>query len=131
MEKLRSYLLDNENLEELIDAVRELNSWDGCLEHLDAHDNDEEFFELIDISGLELANKIYYGNYNPNDDYVRFDAYENLESLSKWEYGEELKDNIEEIMENLLEYKYALSLYNGLDEILDEILQEMEEEIEE
>lgn len=41
----------------------------------------EDFDELLDgTKPMDLANKIYYGSFMPNQDYFRFNAYENLES---------------------------------------------------
>lgn len=98
--ELKNYLL--ENVEELKDLVNELNSWDGSLEHLQVHENDEDFFETF-FSGEpdKAVRAAFYGDYNYSHDLVRFNGYANLDSLSYYDYEEELKESIDEIIENL------------------------------
>ena len=126
--KLREYLLNDD--EELRDVVNELNSWNGCLDWLEFRENDEEFFELFysGINGLEIARAIYYGDYNYNDDYVRIDGYGNLVSYTEYEMIEEIKDSIDEIVENLIEEHDNLYLSDDIEEIFEEAEEEEEEE---
>ena len=103
-EKAKAYLL--ENVEELKEVVRELNSWNGCLEHLDVYENDEEFFDtFFEGRPMEAVRAAHYGDYHYTNDYVRFNGYGNLESLSAYDYDAYLKENINEIVENLFEYR--------------------------
>jgi hypothetical protein len=44
-QKVRDYLLNN--VDELRQIANELNSWNGCLDHLDVHENDEDFFQYL------------------------------------------------------------------------------------
>ena len=100
-------------LDTLRDVVSELNSWNGCLNYLEVYENDEEFFDMFfEGRPAEVARAIYYGDYNYNDEYVKFNAYENLESLSEYDYEELLEENIEEITENLIEYAEYISIDN-------------------
>ena len=122
-EKIREYLLNNE--ETLLDVINELNSWNGCLDYLEFWNNDEEFFNTFFENKIEVARAICYGDYNYNDDYVRFNGYENLESFSEYDMIEKMKDDIEEIVENLIEYYDCIEIYN---EELQELLEENEEE---
>ena len=118
-EKIREYLLNNE--ETLLDVVSELNFWNSCLSNLDFWENDEEFFNTFFDNPMEAVRASYYGNYNYNDDYVRFDGYGNLESFSEWKKNEEIKDNIDDIVDNLVEY-YDCIIIN--DEVLENLLEE-------
>ena len=123
--KLREYLLND--VEELRDVVSELNRWNGCLEYLEFWENDEEFFELFysGKNGLEIARAICHGDYNYNDDYVRINAYDNLESYTEDEIVEELKDNIDEIIDRLIEeHDGYLDLSDGIEEIFEEETEE-------
>ena len=118
-EKLGQFLGDN--IEELKDVVRELNGWDGSLEHLDAHHNDEEFFEVFFHGNpMEAVRASHYGEYEYTDDYVRFNGYGNLESLSEYEYEEELKGEIDDIIELLIEKRSHLHLSDELEELFEE-----------
>lgn len=119
MEKIINYLL--ENTEELEDVVRELNSWNGSLEHLEAYPNDEDFFNTFyshDVA--EAVRAALYGNYNFNDDYVGFDGYGNLVSFNYSEYVDELKSEVEDIVELLLEYHNNIYISDELVDLIEE-----------
>ena len=120
---VKEYLLNNEDV--LIDMVQELNSWNGCLEYLDFWENDGEFFETYFESKLDAVRATFYGDYKFYDDYVRFNGYGNLESFSEYDMIEEIKDSIDEIVENLIEYKDNICINDGN---LEELLEEEEEE---
>jgi hypothetical protein len=117
-EKLvREYLL--ENMDQLQQIVSELNGWNGCLESLEAMSNDEEFFEIyFEGKPMDAVRAAQYGDYNYTDEYVRFNGYGNLESFNDWQYEKELKDSIDEIIDNLIEYQSHLYLSDELEELL-------------
>ena len=118
LNEIKGLLLNDFNT--LEDAVRELNSWNACLDYLDVYSNDEEFFEMFfEGNPMEVARAIYYGDYNYNDEYIKFNGYGNLESFSEYDYKELLEENIEEITENLIEYAEYISIGN---EELDDLL---------
>ena len=127
--EIREYLLNNE--ETLLDVVSELNSWNGCLDYLDFWENDEEFFNTFFDNPMEAIRATYYGNYNYNDDYVKFNGYGNIDSYSEYERIEEIKDNIDDIVENLVEYYYNIYINEELENLILELLEEEEEEEEE
>lgn len=117
--KLKEFLL--ENFEELETVVREINAWDGSLDHLDYHENEEEFFNtFFEGKVIEAVRAVYYGNYNYNDDFVKFNVYGNLESISKYGYEKELKEEIDYIVEELIDQKENLQLSDELEEIFEE-----------
>ena len=121
--KLKEYLLNN--VEELRDVVSELNRWNGCLDWIEFFENDGDFFESFFENKLDAVRATFYGDYNYNDDYVRFNGYGNLESFSEYDMIEEIKAYIEEIVENLIEYKDNICISDGN---LEELLEEEEEE---
>ena len=99
--------------------VRELSAW-GRLEHLEYFDMEELDLVLEGYTPSEVANRIFYGSFNPNDEYFRFNAYGNLESANEWEIEEEYRDYISEIANYIVEYKDNIDIYDeGLQEILD------------
>ena len=80
------------------------------------------------MNGLEIARAIYYGDYNYNDDYVRINAYGNLESYTEDEMIEKMKDSIDEIVKNLIEeHDGYLYLSDDIKEIFEEAKEEEEE----
>ena len=125
-EKIREYLLNNE--ETLLDVVSELNSWNGCLENLEFWENDEEFFNTFFNNPMEAIRATYYGDYNYNDDYVKFNGYGNIDSYSEYERIEEIKDSIDDIVDNLIEYYYDIYINEELENLILELLEEKEEE---
>ena len=120
---VKEYLLNNEDV--LIDMVQELNSWNGCLDWLEFWENDEYFFDCVFENKLDVARAIYYGDYNYNDDYVKINSLGNVVSYSEYDMIEEIKDSIDEIVENLIEYKDNICISDGN---LEELLEEEEEE---
>ena len=120
---VKEYLLENEDV--LISVVQELNGWNGCLDWIEFWENDGYFFDCVFENKLDVARAIYYGDYNYNDDYVRINGYGNLESFSEYDMIEEIKAYIEEIVENLIEYKDNICISDGN---LEELLEEEEEE---
>ena len=122
-EKLQGLLL--EDTEYLMTIVQELNNWNSSLDNLRVYENDEEFFEMFfQGNPMEVARAIYYGDYKHTDEYVRFDAYENLESLSDYQYEQELKDNIEEIIDELMENYNNIYLPVELEEVFNNFEEE-------
>ena len=125
-EKIREYLLNNE--ETLLDVVSELNCWNGCLENLEFWENDEEFFNTFFDNPMEAIRATYYGDYNYNDEYVKFNGYGNIDSYSEYERIEEIKDNIDDIVDNLIECYYNIYINEELENLILELLEEDEEE---
>ena len=118
LNEIKGLLLNDFNT--LEDVVRELNSWNACLDYLAVYENDEEFFNMFfEGKPAELARAIYYGDFNYNDEYIKFNGYGNLETFSKYDYEELLEENIEEITENLIEYAEYISIDS---EELDDLL---------
>lgn len=118
MENVKEYLLENED--ELREVVQEINSYNGALDYLQAYENDEEFFETFFTNPMEAVRATQFGNYNYSDEYVRFDGYGNLDSCSEWELLEDLKDNIDEIVELLIENENHLFISDELRELVEE-----------
>ena len=120
---IKEYLLNNEDV--LIDMVQELNGWNGCLDWLEFWENDGYFFDCVFENKLDVARAICYGDYNYNDDYVKINSLGNVVSYSEYDMIEEIKDSIDEIVENLIEYKDNICISDGN---LEELLEEEEEE---
>ena len=119
MEKVKAYLLNN--MEELMDVVREVNSWNSDLEHLDYQYNDEDFFDTyFEGEPMKAVRAAVYGDYNYTDDYVKFDGYGNLKSVSEYDLERELEDHIEEIMDSLEGNLPNLTLSDELTALINE-----------
>ena len=97
-------LIDEEvSVKDLEYMVRECNSYDGSLEDYCYEINDEDFFNVHFTEPMEAVRAAYFGEYQYSDDYVRFNAYGNLKSVSTWDFEQELKDGKEEIVERYAE----------------------------
>ena len=124
---VKEYLLENEDV--LISVVQELNGWNGCLDWLEFWENDGYFFDCVFENKLDVARAICYGDYNYNDDYVKINSLGNVVSYSEDGMIEEMKDDIEEIVENLIEYKDNICISDGnLEELLSKEEDEEDEE---
>ena len=112
----------------LRDVVRELDGWNGCLDYLNVYNNDEEFFDIFFANNpAEVARAIYYGDFNYNDEYIKFNAYGNLETLSEYDYEELLKENVEEVIDCLIKYVEHISIDNEeLDDLLSQYFEDEE-----
>ena len=125
-EKLQGLLLEDTGC--LMTIVQELNNWNGNLDYLRVYENDEEFFEMFfEGKPMEIARMTYYGDYKYMDEYVRFNGYGNLETLSDYQYEKELKDNIEEILDELMENYNNIYLPAEIEEIFNNFEEEEEE----
>ena len=120
---VKEYLLENEDV--LISIVQELNSWNGCLDWLEFWENDGYFFDCVFESKLDAVRATFYGDYKFYDDYVKINSLGNVVSYSEYDMIEEIKDSIDEIVENLIEYKDYICISDGN---LEELLEEEEEE---
>lgn len=76
-----------------------------CLEHGDS-DNmlnyfDEDFFSMAFSNPMEAARATFFGSIESwSDEYIRFNAYGNLESLSEYQAEGEIEYYIEDIFEH-------------------------------
>lgn len=107
---------------DLMNIVANINSYNGSLEHLRYESNDEEFFNIYfggDVLGAVRA--VFYGEYNYNDDYVKFNAYNNLISKDKWEVEQELVEDIDEIASELINLVGSVSTGEEIIDVLIEL----------
>lgn len=62
---------------------------------------DEEFFDMAFSSPMDAARATFFGNIQSwNDEYIRFNAYGNLESLSEYDVQGEFGYELEYIFEH-------------------------------
>ena len=126
LNEIKELLLND--MDTLRDVVRELDGWNGCLDYLNVYENDEEFFDIFfEGRPAEVARAIYYGDFNYNDEYIKFNAYGNLETLSEYDYEKLLKENVEEVIDCLIKYVEHISIDNEeLDDLLSQYFEDEE-----
>lgn len=117
--EIKEYLenLSDSELLSLWNEYRRVNCYDG-----DIYDMDE-FDEICgNINPSDLACKIFYGKFNPNDTYFIFNGYENLESSN---YLDDFID-IDELAQHICDNDDDLEDYD-LRNFLDEDEEDSEE----
>ena len=109
-----------------MDIVSQLNSLNGSFETYVLY-NMDDFDEMMEgYTPTELAERIFFGDFNPNGDYFFFNGYANLESIYEWEMEGHFEPILDEIIDSML-YHYD-DLYidnNELNCLVGEYLEEM------
>ena len=84
----------------------------------------EEFDEIMSgLSPWDVATKIFYGDFRPNDNYFRFDGYANLESFDYISNEIDFEEIADYIVDNDEDFDNS-----DIREVLDEDDEEDEEE---
>ena len=107
-----------QHVEEMTQLVAEVNAQDGSLYDYEFIDMNEFNEYTRALEPYDLALKIHYGEFNPNEDYFAFDNLENLVSFDEYERVGYLRDNADEIYERIIENKDNIGLPLELAEIL-------------
>lgn len=89
----------DKKIHELLEMVKEVNAYNGELDNLDLFDMDSFNEIMCGMDPIDIAMRIFFGEFNPNHEYFRFNGYENLESLSEYDLEKELLDWEDEIRE--------------------------------
>lgn len=122
--------------DDLTQLLQHMNSYDGCFEEAIYYDMDEFDEFLSNHTPMEIAQMIFYGGeFNPNDEYFRFNAYGNLESANWGDVVAEAEDLEEDIINYLTHYYSGDTPWPDLDDLVyaddDTIFNEDYEEVDE
>ena len=91
-EAIKSYVKQL-NGYDLMDLLQHMNGYDGCFEEMAYYDMGEFDEFMSNSTPTEIAQMIFYGGeFNPNDEYFRFNAYGNLESADRYDVVSEAED---------------------------------------
>lgn len=120
-ERVKEILLDDENL--LKDVVSQINGYCGALRDLDFFPLDKYELEVFFGNDLmKLADAICSGEFNSNDDYFTInDVFGYLTTYTETEMMDELKNEVDSIVECLFDYYDDISIDN---EELNQIMQD-------
>lgn len=116
---IRNYV---ENLigDDLAYLLQHMNAYDGCFDEANYYDMDEFDEFLSNYSPMQIAQMIYFGDYfNPNDDYFRFNAYGNLESVDWRGIVAEAEDLVDDIIDHLVNSYSGDTPWPELDHLVD------------
>lgn len=105
--------------EDLAYLLQHMNAYDGCFEDAIYYDMDS-FDEVLDgYTPLQIAQMIWFGEFNPNADYFHFNAYGNLESADWRDVEDEAEYLIDDIVDHLTHYYSGDTPWPELDHIVD------------
>lgn len=115
---IRSYV-EQLSGSELADLLQHMTSYDGCFEEASYYDMDEFDEFMSNYTPMEIAQMIYFGEFNPNDDYFRFNGYGNLESADWPDVVAEAEDLESDIINHLVHYYSGDTPWPDLDDLVD------------
>ena len=99
--QIKEVLLNNDEL--LMESVRAINSYNGALDEFDVFEFDEANEYLHGKEPVEIMRMVQFGDVHWTDEYLRFNGYGNLESISEYSLIREMKEEIDEIVYQLIE----------------------------
>lgn len=108
----------------ILRVVNDINSWNGQLDWLDFIDMDffDEYME--GQTPTWIAERIFYGDFNPNDEYFKFNGYGNLESYDEWKANKECEEYINEIIDALIDNIDYIDTYSEIHKLFEELEEE-------
>lgn len=133
-EAIRNYV---EHLigDDLAYLLQHINAYDGNFYDANYYDMDEFDAFMSNYTPTEIAQMIYFGEFNPNDDYFRFDAYGNLESAEWRDVVAEAENLVDDIIGHLVNSYSGDTPWPDLDDLVyaddDAIFNEDYEEVDE
>ena len=79
----------------LIEANENTN---GSFEHIVKYEESDfwDNFAAMEYDSKDIANMVAYGSYKPYHEFIGFDGYGNIQSMTEEEYRQELLDYYEE-----------------------------------
>ena len=115
---IRTYV-ENLSKAELVELLQYMNGYDGCFDDCVYYDMDEFDEFMSNYSPMQIAQMIFFGDFNPNDDYFRFNGYGNLESANWLDVEAEAEDLVDDIIDQLVNYYSGDTPWSELDYIVD------------
>ena len=116
---IRNYV---ENLSKgyLVELLQHMNCYDGCFENDIYYDMDAFDDFMSNYTPMEIAQMIYFGgDFNPNDDYFRFNVYGNLESANWHDVEVDAEDLKDDIIDHLVNSYSGDTPWAELDTLVD------------
>lgn len=112
---VKEWLIDNPD--EMEDLAQQLDSWDGRFELPVPFDDPEDFFDTYFKTKWDAVRAVMFGDVHHSDEYIKFNGYGNLKSLSQWEYDEEIADCANDITRALINGEMKDSFFDIPDEL--------------
>lgn len=115
---IRKYV-EKLNGDDLAYLIQHMNAYDGSFDTVTGYDMDEFNEFMSNYEPLELAQMMWFGDFNPNDDYFRFDGYGNLVSLAWKDIVDEAESLESDVIDHLVHYYSGDTPWPDLDTIVD------------
>ena len=115
---IRTYV-ENLSKGELVELLQYMNGYDGCFDDCVYYDMAEFDEFMSNYSPMEIAQMIFFGDFNPNHDYFRFNVYGNLESAHWNDVEDEAEDLVDDIIDHLVNYYDGDTPWATLDYLVD------------
>ena len=115
---IRNYV-EQLNGGDLTYLLQHMNGYDGCFEEATYYDMDEFDEFMSNCTPMKIAQMIFYGDFNPNNDYFRFNAYGNLESADWHDVVAEAEDLVDDIIYHLVNCYSGDTPWPDLDDLVD------------
>ena len=104
--------------DDLAVLIQHMTSYDGCFEEAYYYDMDEFDEFMSNYTPMEIAQMIFFGEFNPNDEYFHFNAYGNLESANWGDVVAEAEYLEEDIINHLTHYYSGDTPWPDLDDLV-------------
>lgn len=112
--------VENLSKGELVELLQYMNGYDGCFEDCVYYDMDEFDVFMSKYTPMEIAQMIFFGgDFNPNHDFFRFNAYGNLESANWRDVEAEAEGLVDDIIDHLVNYYSGDTPWATLDYLVD------------
>lgn len=105
--------------DDLAYLLRDMSAEDGCFEDAIYYDMDDFDDFMSNYTPMEIAQMIYFGEFNPNDDYFHFNAYGNLESADWRDVVVDAEDLVDDIIDHLVNSYIGDTPWPDLDALVD------------
>ena len=133
-EAIRNYV-EQLTGDDLAQLLQHMNGYDGCFEESTYYDMDSFDEIMSNCMPMEIAQRIFFGDFNPNDEFFRFNAYGNLESAERADVVAGAEDLEEDIIDHLVTCYSGDTPWPNLDDIVyaddDTVFNEDYEEVDE
>lgn len=112
---------DENGVDKVLSIIGEINSYNNELDYFDYQENDDYFFNTyFENNPAEAVRACYFGNYNYNDKYVKFNVYGNLETACHFELVHDFKCYIDDIIDKIIMLKDDIYFNDTLQDIINE-----------
>lgn len=105
--------------DDLVYLLQHMSAYDGCFDGDIYYDMDEFDEFMSNYTPMEIAQMIWFGEFNPNDAYFRFNGYGNLESADWHDVVVDAEDLKDDIIDHLTHHYNGDTPWSDLDDLVD------------